>query len=103
MKRISIDREEALKQNWENIKNMKRPATISSEEKKSKDDVFQELLEDIRKISKKTKITTLPPIPIDHLTISEFEELREHIFRITGYKVVFELTDKKTKKKLGSI
>lgn len=49
------------------------------------------------------KTFTLPPIPIGHLTIPQFSELRDEIERITGHKVVLELTDKKTKKKLGTL
>lgn len=49
-----------------------------------------------------TKSTlSLPAIPIGHLTITQFSELRDHIERITGHKVVLELSDMKTKKKLA--
>lgn len=51
----------------------------------------------------KKKKVYLPPIPIGDLTIKQFEELREAISRITGYKVFLELTDKKTKKSMGRL
>jgi hypothetical protein len=52
---------------------------------------------------KKTKKLTLPPIPVNHLTIKEFEELRYHIKRITGYSVIMNIVDKKTKKKIAKL
>lgn len=48
-----------------------------------------------KKTKKKTKIksvgVTLPEIPIGKLTIQQFEELRGHIERITGYAVTLNI------------
>lgn len=52
---------------------------------------------------KKNKTLCTPPIPIGHLTISQFEELRKAIERITGTVIYFDIIDKKTKKKIASI
>lgn len=45
----------------------------------------------------------LPPVPIGHLKVTEFSELRQAIERITGYKIVMTMVDKLTGKSYGEI
>lgn len=51
----------------------------------------------------KEKALTLPQIPISHLTIPQFEVLRESIKTITGYTLILAITDNKSKKLLGTL
>lgn len=50
-----------------------------------------------------SKKITIPPVPIGHLTIKQFDTLRKSIKKITGYEIVMCITDKKTKKVLGIV
>jgi hypothetical protein len=47
----------------------------------------------MKKTSKK-KTMHCPPIPIGHLTITQFAELKKQVLKITGHEIVLVAKDK---------